>query len=69
MNLREAMKTVVRDGLKDNQGGISYAIPEDKIESLVDAITNNDYFLIDFTESLERKISNYLDCHPEELEN
>jgi len=67
MDLRKAMETVVRDGLNNNQGGIHIEIPENKIEDIVHSVTNNDYFLIEFTDELEDMLAEYLDNHADEL--
>lgn len=67
MDLRKAMETVVRDGLNNNQGGIYIEIPENKIEDIVHSVTNNDYFLIEFTDELEDMLAEYLDNHADEL--
>lgn len=67
MDLRKAMETVVRDGLNNNQGGIHIEIPENKIEDIVHSVTNNDYFLIEFTDNLEDMLTEYLDNHADEL--
>ena len=67
MNLRKAMETVVRDGLNNNQGGIYMEIPEDKIDDIVYSVTNNDDFLIGFTDRLEDMLAEYLDIYADEL--
>ncbi|WP_077621542.1 hypothetical protein [Sediminibacillus massiliensis] len=68
MDLRKAMETVTRDVLQNNQGNIYFEIPEEKIEDIVISATNNDDFLIRFTEIFEELVNEYLEDHADEFD-
>jgi len=68
MNLREAMETIVKDGLQNNQGNLAFEVPQEKIEEIVLSVTNNDDFLIRFSERLEDHLNDFLEDHADEFD-
>ncbi|AMQ66492.1 hypothetical protein BH753_gp010 [Bacillus phage Shbh1] len=68
MDLRKAMEIVVRDGLQNYGGNICFEIPQEKIQEIVNSVTNNDNFLIRFNEVFEELLNEYLEDHGDEFD-
>lgn len=68
MGLRKAMEVVIKDLLQNSQGGI-YAedLENVDIDKLVNRLTNDDNFLVEFVGHNELMISDYFEIHGEEL--